>query len=83
MCVIFKAILGAGIGGCSTAYFLEEIFKDEPDIELEIDIFERENDIEGRTHTITYEDHEYDVNPLSYVNISEFYIKKLREMSGK
>jgi prenylcysteine oxidase / farnesylcysteine lyase len=51
----FIAIIGAGIGGTSTAYFLSEIKGLEP----EIDVYSKDP-VGGRLATITIAGHEYE-----------------------
>jgi hypothetical protein len=62
------AIIGAGIGGCSSAYFIEEIFQNDPSIQLEIDIFEKENDFGGKRLEINFEG-------SFLINFTQTYIK--------
>ena len=77
------AIIGARIAGCSSAYFLEEIFGEQFEKQLEIDIYERENAVNGEGENIfNYNGLEYDLSPLNYVNYSEFYMRNFAEMSG-
>jgi prenylcysteine oxidase/farnesylcysteine lyase len=52
----FTGIIGAGIGGASTAYFMRELFGDE----AKIDLYERYN-VGGRLATITIDNWEYEV----------------------
>jgi hypothetical protein len=49
--------------------------------EVEIDIFEKENEIASGNSNLNYNGFDYDINPL-YVNCSEFYIKNFGENSG-
>ena len=87
-----KAICGAGISGIATAYFLEEIFNEQIDT-LEIDIFDKETDIQGDaeltdkintqdSNMLHYNGHVYDLNPLSFVNMTDFYIRKFAQKAG-
>ena len=88
-----KAIVGASIGGCSTAFFLEELFNEQNEKNLEIDVFEKENSMqtEGKiseekswqnNNLFHYRGHVYDLNPLNFVNMTDFYIKKFGQKSG-
>lgn len=53
---LFTAIVGGGIGGTATAYFLQELFGDN----VIIDLYESER-IGGRLATIPIGEHEYEV----------------------
>ena len=56
------AIIGAGVGGTSTAYFLSELLdKKASDLfNYEIDVFEQSNKVGGRVATIRFDDKEYE-----------------------
>jgi len=87
-----KAICGAGISGIATAYFLEEIFNEQIDT-IEIYIFDKEAGIQGdveltdkinaqNSNMLHYNGHVYDLNPLSFVYITDFYIRKFAQKAG-
>lgn len=58
---LITAIVGGGVGGTSTAYFLGELLdKKAPNLNYEIDIFEQSSKIGGRVATIRFEDTEFE-----------------------
>ena len=56
MILFILAIIGAGIGGCSCAYFLSNLFQNQ----VEIDIYEKSNVIGGRIKSFEYDGKEYE-----------------------
>ena len=76
------AIIGAGIGGCSIAYFLGDVLGKDESINLEIDIYERENDVGGNfSSKFEYNNSEYDLNPVK-INFSQIYMKYFYDDCG-
>jgi hypothetical protein len=76
-------IVGGGIGGCSTAYFLGDILCKDESINLEIDIYERESDIGGNfSSKFEYNNSEYDLNSVK-INFSQIYMKYFHDACGK
>lgn len=74
------AIIGAGIGGCSASYFLEEYFSGS-NKELVIDLFDKSSQIGGRNSIIKYNGFEYSMC-LDYVEFTPSYIDKFSELTS-
>lgn len=70
------AIVGAGIGGTSAAYFLRELFGDNVDL----DIFEK-GQVGGRLATVKISDHYYNAGG-SIVHPKNMYMVNFTEMLG-
>jgi hypothetical protein len=90
---MLKAIVGGSIGGIATAHYLEELFDEQISKQIEIDIFEKENDLREErrledekialnNNLLHYRGYVYDINPLNFVNLTDFYIKKFGQKSG-
>ena len=74
------AIVGAGVGGCATAFFLEEVFANQKvnngrkHIAYEIDLFEKNDQLGGRTHKFTLDKCQYELTVPSRVLASDVYM---------
>jgi len=77
---IYKAIIGAGIGGCSAAYFLEEYFNNS-NHEVKIDVFEKSPQTGGQGSILKYHGFEY-ITGLEYMDINENYMRQFAKLSG-
>ena len=75
------AIIGSGIGGCSTAYFLEDYFKNDKNKKVQIDIFEKNSKIGGNLPFLNYNGSEYDIN-VFYANSFHSYMNHFSKISG-
>ena len=62
------AIIGASIGGCSCAYFLNELFRNK----VEIDIFEKSNNTNEKS--FIYNDKEYNIE--SFFHSENLYMSQ-------
>ena len=80
---LFKlAIIGGGVGGTSTAYFLQELLaKYEEMIDYEIDIFEQSNKIGGRVATIQFDEFDYEAGG-SILHERNHYAATFRDLFG-
>ncbi len=78
--ILFKAIIGAGIGGCAAGYFLEDYFSNSSH-ELQIDIFEKSSQTGSQGSILKYHGFEY-ITGLDYIDINEKYMKKFSRLSG-
>lgn len=76
-----KAILGAGIGGCSTAYFLEDFFNAMNEKQVKIDIYEKESELGKSPSKFNYNRFTYELNPFK-LNESENYMRYFALNSG-
>lgn len=77
-----KAIIGAGIGGCSVAYFLEDLFRIDNEFELQIDIYDKEKEIGGQSSRFEYQGYEYDSYPIN-IDFTQVYMNHFAKESGK
>lgn len=76
------AIIGGGVGGTSTAYFLQELLaKYEEMIDYEIDIFEQSNKIGGRVATIQFDEFDYEAGG-SILHERNHYAATFRDLFG-
>ena len=73
------AVIGAGIGGCSCAYFLTELFKNN----IEIDVYEKSSELGGRMQSFVYNDEEYECGVESEINPHNLYMEQLRRICSK
>lgn len=64
------AIIGAGISGCSCAYFLRDMFGDK----VELVVFEQSNQIGGRLETVNFKGRDYELGG-SILHSSNLYMK--------
>lgn len=71
------AIVGAGISGCSSAYFLNDLFDDN----VEITVFEKSNKIGGRLATVDYQERSYELGG-SILHSSNLYMKQFLTYLG-
>ncbi|RNA32440.1 prenylcysteine oxidase-like [Brachionus plicatilis] len=79
--IIRIAILGAGIGGCSTAYFLEDFFNAMNEKQVKIDIYEKESELGKSPSKFNYNRFTYELNPFK-LNESENYMRYFALNSG-
>lgn len=79
------AIIGAGIGGCSAAYYLEDYFSFDNQIDLHIDIFDKNSKVGGRNKNslFSYNGFSYNIGLVS-IPCSKFqkYMQKFAKLSG-
>ena len=71
------AIVGASIAGCSCAYFLNELFRNQ----IEITIFEKSNNLNEKKFEFNGRRYFYDVEP--YFNSQNLYMDQLRKICCK
>lgn len=71
------AILGAGISGCASAYFLNQLFKEN----AEITVFEKTERAGGRLLTYEYNGRNYEIGG-SILHTSNIYMAKFAEILG-
>jgi predicted NAD/FAD-dependent oxidoreductase len=82
--IILKAIIGASIGGCATAYFLEQLLKQDETCanELEIDIYEKEDEIGGRKPSkVNHRGNCYDLK-TTFVDFTQNYMTHFAQLAG-
>ena len=71
------AVVGAGIGGCTAAYFLRQLASDS----LEVHVFEKDT-VGGRTDVIEYDGHKYECG-ASVMHSSNKYLGDLAKKFGQ
>ena len=71
------AVVGAGVGGCTAAYFLRQLASDS----LEVHVFERDT-VGGRTDVIEYDGHKYECG-ASEIHSSNRYLVDLAQKFGQ
>ncbi len=75
--LLFKAVVGAGIGGAAAAYYLRQEFG----AGVKIDVFEP-NDVGGRLATVKMGDYEYEMGG-SVIHPLNLHMKHFIERLGK
>ena len=75
---IIKAIVGAGLSGCASAFFLNQIFEDRADIT----VFEKTNYVGGRLRTFEYNNRKHELGG-SILHPSNLYMKSFLKICGK
>ena len=75
--IIFTAIVGAGVGGTSAAYFLRDLFGDN----VHIDIFEK-GQVGGRLALMKMGDHYYNAGG-TIIHPQNMYMVNFTDMLGK
>lgn len=73
--------MGAGIGGCATAFFLEDYFNAMNDKQVKIDIYEKEVELGNSLGQFKYNHLTYELNPI-VLNQSENYMSYFAFNSG-
>jgi protoporphyrinogen oxidase len=73
-----KGIIGAGLSGCASAFFLKHLLDD---CQLEIVVFERSNQVGGRLATCEFEGRSYEYGG-SILHSSNAYMKKFVNICG-
>ena len=75
------AIIGASLGGCSTAYYLESLFREADSTHLEIDIYDKEDDIGGtKSDWIQHMGVEYNLKK-SRIDFTQTYMRHFARLA--
>lgn len=71
------AILGGGISGCASSYFLRDIFGEN----LDLTVFEKSDHIGGRLETIKVNGRDYEIGGQS-LHSTNFYMNSFLKALG-
>ena len=75
---LYSAVVGAGIGGTSAAYFLRQLFGSDVDI----DVFESNHRICGRVANVKLGSHFYE-SGAAILHAKNMYCKTIAHMYGE